>query len=108
VDASGPELDRAETVTLLNDMCLLAPSSLIDATIHWESVDSVSVRARYTVGTNTISAMLLFNDEGELVNFVSEDRLVASPDGRQFMRQRWSTPGKPLPEFRTVARLHAG
>jgi len=34
VDATGPDLDRAETVTLFNDMCLLAPGALIDRAIR--------------------------------------------------------------------------
>jgi hypothetical protein len=92
VDASGPELTRAETVTLLNDLCLLAPAALIDPGIAWEPLDSRSVRARYTVGPNTVGAVLSFNEAGELVDFVSDDRLAASPDGERFIRQRWSTP----------------
>ena len=34
VDARGPEMDRAETVTLFNDMCLLAPGTLVGAGDH--------------------------------------------------------------------------
>lgn len=92
VSARGSELTRAETVTLLNDLCVLAPAALIDPAIEWESIDSRSARARYTVGDNTVTAVLLFNEAGELVNFVSDDRLAASSDGTQFTRQRWSTP----------------
>lgn len=33
VDARGPNMDQAETVTLLNDMCLMAPSTLVDAAL---------------------------------------------------------------------------
>lgn len=92
VHASGPELRRAETVTVFNDLCLLAPAALIDPGIAWEPIDAHTVRAYYTVGANTISAMLTFNEAGELVNFVSDDRLAASPDGARFTPQRWSTP----------------
>jgi hypothetical protein len=92
VNAHGPEVTRAETVTLLNDLCLLAPSALIDPVIRWEPIDAHSARAHYTVGTNTVSAVLVFNDVGELVDFVSDDRLMASPDGKSFTRMRWSTP----------------
>jgi hypothetical protein len=99
VDASGPEPDRAELVTLLNDMCLLAPSSLVNDAIGWESIDDRSVRAHYTIGANTISAVLIFNEGGELVNFFSDDRLAASPDGREFTRQRWSTPVRDYRNF---------
>jgi hypothetical protein len=30
VDAKGPEMNQSETVTMFNDMCLLAPATLID------------------------------------------------------------------------------
>ena len=57
------------------------------------------MRAHYTVGSNTISAVLSFNEAGELVNFVSDDRLAASPDGTQFVQKRWSTPVRDYRSF---------
>jgi hypothetical protein len=101
VDARGPEMRQAETVTVLNDLCLFAPGALIDARIRWEEIDAQTVRARYTVTPDTISATLTFNDAGELVNFVSDDRM-ASPDGEKFERWRWSTP---VLEYRTFGAL---
>jgi hypothetical protein len=92
VSAKGPKVDRAEAVTLFNDLCILAPAALLDSAIEWEPIDMRSVRGRYTVGSNTVCGVLLFNEKDELVDFVSEDRLIASSDGRQFTRQRWSTP----------------
>ena len=35
LDARGPEMDQAETVALLNDLCVLAPAALVDAPIEW-------------------------------------------------------------------------
>lgn len=92
VDSRGPDLDRAETVTLFNDICLLAPAALVDPAIRWESINEHSVRAQYTQGQKTISAVLSFNEKCELVNFVSDDRLAASADGSEFVKMRWSTP----------------
>jgi hypothetical protein len=92
VDARGPDLDRAETVTVFNDLCLLAPSALLDSRVRWEPAKAGSVRARYTAGPHTISAVLVFGEAGELLNFVSEDRMQATPDGTGFVRRRWSTP----------------
>jgi Family of unknown function (DUF6544) len=92
VTASGPELTRAETVTLFNDVCLLAPAALVDPAIHWDPIDERSARGHYTAGPNTIRAVLSFNDEGELVNFTSEDRLAQSAGGTRWTRQSWSTP----------------
>ena len=91
-DAKGPEMDRAETVTLLNDMCVLAPGALITPRIRWEEVDSRTVRAFFTNAGHTISAELSFNESCELTNFWSDDRLQSSSDGKAFMRTRWSTP----------------
>jgi hypothetical protein len=91
-DARGPEATRAETVTLLNDVALLAPGGLVDPAILWEPIDHRSARARYTLGANTVSAVLEVDLDGDLVDFVSDDRLVASPDGKRFTPQRWSTP----------------
>jgi hypothetical protein len=92
VEAQGRDATRAETVTLLNDMCMLAPGSLASPAIRWESIDDRSARAHYTLGENTVSGTLVFDDACELVDFVSDDRLASSPDGEHFTRQRWSTP----------------
>ena len=92
VDAAGDVMDRSEAVTLFNDMCLLAPGTLLDPDIEWEPVDAHSVRARFTNGAQAVSATLLFDDEGLLTNFVSDDRSRASPDGKTFTRLRFTTP----------------
>jgi hypothetical protein len=103
VDAKGPVMDQSETVTLLNDLCVLAPAALIEPTLHWESSDASSARVAFTRGTHTVRATLQFNDAGELVDFVSDDRSRASPDGKTFTRERWSTP---LSEYRTFGARH--
>jgi hypothetical protein len=92
VDASGPEMDRAETVTLFNDLCILAPAALVHAPVTWHVVDDHHVRGTYTNGINTIGAELTFNDDHELVDFFSDDRTAVSTDGKTFTPQRWSTP----------------
>ncbi len=91
-DAQGPEMDRAETVTLLNDMCVLAPGALITPNIRWEEIDARTVRAVFTNAGQTISAELSFNESGELIDFRSDDRFRSAPDGKTFTRTRWSTP----------------
>lgn len=91
-DAKGPEMDQAETVTLLNDMCVLAPAALLTPQIRWEAVDARTTKASFTNAGHTISAELSFNEEGELVDFQSDDRYVSSSDGKVFTKTRWSTP----------------
>jgi hypothetical protein len=112
--ARGPEMDHTETVTLFNDLCLLAPGRLADPSIRWEEVDATTARATFTRGRETISAALRFDADGMLVDFVSDDRSRSSPDGKTSTRQRWSTPlrdprafgGLRLPS-RGEARWHA-
>jgi hypothetical protein len=92
VDAQGLEMDRGETVTLFNDMCLLAPGTLVGPGIAWQPVDARTARARFTNAGQTIAAELQFDAEGRLVNFVSDDRTRSSPDGKSFTPLRFSTP----------------
>jgi hypothetical protein len=91
VDLGGKELTTAETVTLFNDMCLLAPGALIDKNISWREIDAQQVEAIFTNGDYRIKAVLKFNDKGELVDFVSEDRYFLTPENK-LRRERWSTP----------------
>jgi len=92
VQASGSEMTQAETVTLFNDMALLAPATLIDPSIAWEQVDALTAHATFRNAGHAIRAELTFNDAGELTNFSSDDRRQASPDGRTMRAIRWSTP----------------
>jgi hypothetical protein len=90
-DASGMEMSQAETVTMFNDMCIMAPATLVDPAIAWTSVDSHAVRARFTNAGHTIEATLSFDDSGELRNFWSDDRAQVSSGGK-ITKTRWSTP----------------
>jgi hypothetical protein len=92
VDASGAEMTKAETVTLLNDMCIMAPATLIDSRIEWESLDDRTVGATLANAGQSVRAELEFNDAGELTNFWSDDRQKSSPDGASMTPARWSTP----------------
>ncbi len=99
VDAGGPQMNQAETVTLFNDMCLLAPASLIDQQrIQWEDAGPSAARARFTHLGNTVSALLSFNEAGELIDFISNDRFY-SPDGKTFLSYPWSTPVRNYKDF---------
>ena len=90
VQAKGPIMNKAETVTVFNDMCLMAPAILIDRRIRWEPVDSLSAKATFTNGINKITATLYFNEQGQLINFISDDRYDIS-DMKQYC---FSTPVK--------------
>lgn len=88
VNKSGGVLDKAETVTIFNDMCIFAPGSLVDNRIRWQAINDSTAGATFSVNGNTISAELQFNSKGELVNFISDDRYAVA-DMQQY---RFSTP----------------
>ena len=104
--ASGDIMTSSETVTLFNDMCVLAPGSLVERGIVWEAVNAHTVRARYTHAGHTIHATLSFNDAGDLVDFSSDDRYELLPEGIT-KQVRWSTPLRNYRSFGAV-RLASG
>ena len=91
VDAKGKEMNQGETVTVFNDMCFMAPATLIDRNIEWQEVDALTVGSKFTNGNISIGATLYFNEEGELVNFLSNDRFETT-DGKNYNNYPWLTP----------------
>ncbi len=91
----GPEMDMAETVTFFNDMCCMAPATLIDKRINWLETEGNKVKASFTNNNITISAWLYFNDSGALINFISNDRYAADA-GKKLP---WATPLKDYEEL---------
>ncbi len=75
VNLNTPVLFPTETVTYFNDLCMFAPAALLDERIRWQSIDEFSARAVFTNQGSSISAELYFNTEGQLTNFVSQDRV---------------------------------
>jgi hypothetical protein len=98
VDVCGDELTKAETVTLLNDMCVFVPGALVDKRLTWTEIDSLSAEVTLTNGKYVVSASLYFNESGELINFISDDRSAVQDDGTM-KKVRWSTPVSDYKEF---------
>ncbi|MCB9266949.1 MAG: hypothetical protein H6558_18115 [Lewinellaceae bacterium] len=88
VELHGEEMFQSETVTIFNDMCLMAPATLISDRIKWEPLDEMSARAVFTNQGISISATLYFNEQGQLIDFVSDDRY----DVAEMKQYRFSTP----------------
>jgi hypothetical protein len=87
----GERMDVSETVTFFNDMCCMAPGSLADDRIEWLETEGNVVKAAFTNNGIRITAWLHFNDEGQLVNFISNDRW-ALEDGGKMSQVPWETP----------------
>ena len=107
VDAKGPQMNQSETVTLLNDMCILAPATLIDGDVRWEALGPHSVKAVFSNAGNRIASVLFFNERDELVNFQSDDR-YQSADGKTYTLYRWSTPVRDYRTFGGVTLASHG
>ena len=96
--AEGREMFIAETVTLFNDMCFLAPATLIDKRIQWTTVDEHTVQAAFTNKGTTIQAKLFFNEAGQLIDFESHDRY----DINAMQQYRFTTPLRNYKDFGKV------
>src|SRR5664280_3188145 len=99
------DMDQAETVTVFNDLCILAPAAIIDAPVTWQRVDDHHVCGTFINGAHTVTAELVFSDDHDLIDFISDDRLRASADAKNFTPQLWSTPVR---EYRTIDSRRVG
>jgi hypothetical protein len=100
VDASGARMTQGETVTLFNDIVVLSPAALVGAPVTWQVLGSREVKATYTNAGHTIVAVLTFDQAGDLVGFVSEDRYQS--DGQVYRQLPWSTPLRSYRDFNGV------
>lgn len=91
LDTKGPELNQSETVTVFVDMCCLAPATLISKNIQWETIEPLKVKAKFINGKNKISAIMVFNEKGELIKVTSNDRYETN-DGKIYKPCPWSAP----------------
>lgn len=104
VRQQGPVMFKTETVTMFNDMCLMAPATLIDKRIQWQAVNDTSVHAVFTNNGVSIGATLYFNGEGQLVNFISADRT----DVNENKQYQFSTPVKDYRNFNGIKLAACG
>lgn len=91
MEAQGPMMDTAETVTWFNDLCLFAPGALVDERISWSAIDDRSAQVNFTHNGIRISAILVFNAQDHLIDFISDDR-YALLDDQPPRNYRFSTP----------------
>lgn len=91
VDIKGDIMDKSETVTFFNDLCVFAPSALIDADVTWEQLNDLEVLATYTHMDISVTAKLYFNEKHQLINFISNDRYEIQSK-KNYQKVPWSTP----------------
>ena len=89
-DSAGPETDVSELVTYLNDAVLLAPSMLLELPVTWTPVGDDAFEVTLEDSGHRVTARVFLDERGAPVDFSTEDRWCALPDG--LVRARWSTP----------------
>ncbi len=103
VDKRGPTLTRAETVTLMNDILVLAPAAALDLPFTWSTTSARTVLATFTNAGNTVSASITFDAAGDLVGFLSNDR--PQEDANVTRNVPWSTP---ISGYRDIDGIRVG
>jgi hypothetical protein len=101
VDKKGPDLTNDETVTLMNDVLVLAPAAVLDTPFTFTTTGERTLRATFRNAGFTVSAAVTFDDAGDLVGFVSGDRA----HGREGGAAEWSTP---ISDYRVVDGIRVG
>lgn len=97
-DARGYEVDQGALVRYLNEI-MWFPTAYLNDYIHWEPIDSTSAKATMSYKGVTASAVLYFNEKGELTNFIAER--YTDVDGK-FVKETWSTPLKEYKEINGI------
>lgn len=101
VDKRGQGLTNDETVTLMNDVLVMAPAAVLDLPFTFESSGERSLRATFANAGFRVAAVLTFDQAGDLVGFTSSDR---SHD-REGGAATWSTP---ISDYRVVDGIRIG
>jgi hypothetical protein len=99
VDAQGDEMDQGAFMRYFNEI-MWFPTAYLSDYIEWKSIDDRSARATMTVDGQSISAVLHFDEQDQLVNFVA-DRYRTQPDGT-YQMETWSTPIYDYREFHGI------
>lgn len=89
VHTRGPVLTRAETVTLMNDIVVMAPAAVLDLPFTWQSAGERALLATFSNAGHTVAATLTFDAAGDLVGFLSNDR--TQEDATESRNVPWST-----------------
>jgi hypothetical protein len=101
VDKQGVGLTTDETVTLMNDVLIMAPAAVLELPFTFEPTGAQSLRATFRNAGFAVLADLTFDAAGDLVGFLSADR---SHD-REGGPATWSTP---ILEYREVDGIRIG
>ncbi len=91
VKADGPEINQGALIRYFNEM-MFFPTSFLDGNIKWKAIDNNSAKATLSDRGLEVSAVLYFNEKGELIDFIAERYMMDK-------METWSTPIEGYREF---------
>jgi hypothetical protein len=87
-DQQSIEMDKAALVTWLSEIIFM-PSELLNGQIEMKELDKNSVNVSITYDNLTVEGVYKFKDNGELFEFITDDRAMSYTDGRM-EHKSWS------------------
>ncbi|HAM97071.1 MAG TPA: hypothetical protein DCQ26_00515 [Marinilabiliales bacterium] len=87
VNLKNKEIDQSALVTYLAE-CALIPSGFLNKNIVWQSIDKNTVKAIIDDNNNSVSGIFYFNEIGELIKFVSDDRYYITTENK-LVKMQW-------------------
>ncbi|MBW2090950.1 MAG: hypothetical protein JRI34_02350 [Deltaproteobacteria bacterium] len=97
-EVKGREIDQGTLLRYLDEMVWF-PTAFLSDCITWQPIDSNSVKATISHQGLSVSAVMLFNEQGEMVNFTAERYMDA---GGEFKLEKWETPFREYQEINGV------
>lgn len=85
---TGKNMDKSSLVTFLSES-LIVPAAALQDYIVWESLDDLHAKATINYYGMYASGIFTFNDMGEMICFVTDDREATAMDGTS-EKVRWS------------------
>jgi hypothetical protein len=88
-DTTGEEMNISAAVTFLSEV-LIVPSCALQDYIKWEAIDSSNARAIIEYNGVRGEGVFTFNEKGEFLKFVTDDRYMDMGNGKS-EKHRWTT-----------------
>lgn len=85
---TGKVMDKSALVTFLSEI-LFFPNAALQSYVKWEAIDDFHANAIISCYGMSASGIFAFNEKGEMISFVTDDRSAIASDGSS-EAIRWS------------------
>lgn len=88
VNSKGKEISQSSLITLFTEI-LFIPSYSLQNYIKWETIDSITAKARFTHMDIDVTGIFHFDETGKFIHFETNDRYYTGKGGK-FVKKRFS------------------